>query len=282
MTTSQGPGVERVTAAFRTTLERGRKALCPFLCAGYPGPGVLARTLPLLEDAGATMVEIGVPFSDPIADGPVIASAMHEALGQGVTPTSVLDEIARARAAGCTLPVILMASVSLIEHAGADVFAERAALAGVDGFILPDCPLEEAPSVSGPLADAGLSVSLLVSPTSDEKRASSIAEACTGFVYVLTRTGITGAGGVDTADPFAELRARVDRLRATTDLPLACGFGIATPADVRRVVWEAGADGAIVGTALVRRMGEAQSAGDDPARAASELCRLLAAGCLSG
>ena len=272
------PGADRVVAAFERTNAEGKKALCPFVCAGYPEPGVLARTLPALSSAGATMVEVGVPFSDPIADGPVIAGAMHQALEQSVTPTSVLEEIARARSEGCAIPVVLMASVSLITHAGAERFAHEAIGAGVDGFILPDCPLEEAQAVSEPLTDVGLCVSLLVSPTTPTDRAERIAGACSGFVYVLTRTGITGASTPEASDPIAALAARVDQLRGVTDLPLACGFGIATADDVRRVVRDADADGAIVGTALVRTMGDASARGEDPVEAATALTQELALG----
>ncbi|MEM1424158.1 MAG: tryptophan synthase subunit alpha [Planctomycetota bacterium] len=277
-TGTREPGVERVAEAFGRAHAGGVRALCPFVCAGFPRPGVLARTLPALQEAGAAMVEVGVPFSDPIADGPVIAGAMHQALEQGVTPASVLEEVARARAEGCSIPVVLMASVSLIAHAGAGAFAERAREAGADGFILPDCPLEEAASVSEPLTDAGLCVSLLVSPTTPADRAERIAGACSGFVYVLTRTGITGANAPGAADPIATLLARVEALRGVTDLPLACGFGIATSGDVRRVVRDADADGAIVGTALVRAMDDASSDGADPVAAAAALTRELATG----
>ncbi|GAB4518044.1 MAG: tryptophan synthase subunit alpha [Phycisphaerales bacterium] len=275
----QTPGVGRVTRAFESTLEAGRKALCPFVCAGYPSPGVLARTLPMLESAGATMVEVGVPFSDPIADGPVIAGAMHESLEQGATPVGTLEEIERARRAGCTIPVVLMASVSLITHSGASSFARRARDAGVDGFILPDCPLEEAADISAPMTDEGLCVSLLVSPTTPASRAADIAGVCSGFVYVLTRTGITGDVARAGADPLETLAGRVDALRESTDLPLACGFGISTADDVRRVVRDADADGAIVGTALVRAMGEAAHRGGDASDAAESLTRELASGC---
>lgn len=278
MTSTDTTGAGRIGEAFASNTRAGRKGLCPFVCAGYPEAGVLARTLPLLQEAGATMVEVGVPFSDPIADGPVIAGAMHQALEMGTTPTSVLGEIIRARQEGVTLPIVLMASVSLVEHAGAEVLAQRMATSGVDGVILPDCPLEEAPAFAPFFHDAGLATSLLVAPTSPPERAARIADACTGFVYVLTRTGITGTDAPD-ADPLSSLRDRVDKLRAVTDLPLACGFGIASASDVRRVVRDVDADGAIVGTTLVRAMSEAHNEGRDAPRAAAELTRALAEGC---
>lgn len=281
MTTADASGVDRIGSTFDSLRVRGGKALCPFLCAGFPQPGTLARTLPALEEAGASMVEVGVPFSDPIADGPVIASAMHDALEQGVTPDAVLDEVQRARLVGLSIPVVLMGSVSLIEHAGAGEFAARCAASGVDGVILPDSPVEEAERFATPFTDLGLGVSLLVSPTTPADRAARIADACAGFVYVLTRTGITGTGN-DPGDALAPLRERVTTLREVTDLPLACGFGIATADDVRRVVHGADADGAIVGTALVRCMGEAVRNGQDPSDAAAQLTRELAAGCAAG
>lgn len=267
--------MNRIETTFASRVAAGEKVLAPFVCGGSPAPGVLAQTLPALEAAGAGLVEVGVPFSDPIADGPVIAGAMHRALEAGVTPQSVLDEIAQARAAGCDIPVALMASVSMMHRAGIETFADRMSKAGVDGVILPDCPLHEADGFIGPIRDRGLSVSLLVAPTSPDERAVAIARACTGFVYVLARTGITGEqAGAPTGS--AALQARVRVLRDATGIPLACGFGVADRAGVSRVVHEAGADAAIVGTALVRRMEEAGPAG--AIEAASSFCRELASG----
>ena len=267
--------MNRIETSFADRVGKGEKILAPFVCGGCPAPGVLSQTLPALESAGAGLVEVGVPFSDPIADGPVIAGAMHRALEAGMTPQQVLDEIEEARSNGCEVPVALMASVSMMHRAGVGEFADRMKAAGVDGVILPDCPLGEAQTFSGPIRERGLSVSLLVAPTSPEERAGQIASACTGFVYVLARTGITGDIAGEQA-PADHLAARVEYLRTATEVPLACGFGVADAAGVARVVQEAGADAAIVGTALVRRMEDAGPR--DAAKAAAEFCTALAGG----
>lgn len=242
----------------------------PFLCGGFPRPGLLGPMFTALERSGAAAVEIGIPFSDPIADGPVIAAAMHQAIAQGVTPDSVFDEVAAARDSS-NLGIIAMMSVSLVHRLGVDRTVARAADAGIDGFIFPDLPLEESEPVLRPVRDAGLTATLLVAPTTPADRAARIAAACSGFVYLLTRAGLTGesAGALDVAGP-------VRALRQATDLPIACGFGISTAEHVRQVV--AHADAAIVGSALVRRIGEAAAAGEDPVEAASRHTRELSSG----
>lgn len=246
----------------------------PFVCGGRPTPASMADLLPALERAGATAVEIGVPFSDPIADGPVIAAAMHEALQAGVTPRAVLDAVASARAR-VTIPLIAMVSVSLAHRLGVASFVRDAASAGIDGVIFPDAPLEESERFTAPARESGLTASLLISPTTPPARAARIAAASSGFVYVLARAGITGEQG---DGPPAGLRERIALLRGVTDLPLACGFGVSTAGHVRAVVRDAGADAAIVGSALVRRLEDAHASGEDPAVAAHRFVCSLADG----
>jgi len=263
--------VSRIEQIFRNLRGARRKALMPFLCAGFPAPGRLPETLAAIEAAGASVVEVGIPFSDPIADGPVIAAAMHEALQQGVTPEGVLEEIASARAR-LSIGLVAMVSVSIVRRLGGERgFCHACAAAGFDGLIVPDLPVEEAGELGEAAGATGLTLSLLVSPMTPDERAKRIAEASSGFLYVLARAGITGEreAAPDVAGP-------IRRLRGLTDLPLACGFGISTEAHVRAVVEHA--DAAIVGTALVRRMGEASRAGDDPAKAGGALVRELAKG----
>jgi tryptophan synthase alpha chain len=270
--------MSRIDNIFRDLRASGRKALMPFLCGGYPAPGAVTSSLLELERAGASVVEIGIPFSDPIADGPVIAAAMHEAISAGCTPASVAAEVRQARAAGCKVGIVAMVSVSIVWRIGPEAFFRQLADAGFDGLILPDLTAEESLPWRQAAAAVGLTTTLLVAPTTSGQRAAEIARACTGFVYVLTRTGITGttgsAGGELAAAAVAE---RVRQLRQVTDLPLACGFGISTPEQVRQVVQDGGADAAIVGSALVRRMGEAAKSGKDPAAAAGDFCRELLA-----
>jgi len=248
-----------------------RKALMPFVCAGHPAPGALGGMLGELERAGASAVEVGIPFSDPIADGPVIAAAMHEALEQGATPERVLEEIAEARS-DLSIGLIAMVSVSIVRRLGGEAgFCSACARAGFDGLIVPDLPVDEAEDVAKAAGDAGLSLSLLVAPTTTDERAERIVNACSGFVYLLARVGITGE-----RDAAPQIEDHVLRLRNMTNLPIACGFGISTAEHVRAVVQHA--DAAIVGSALVRHVDQASRAGEDPVAAAGEFTRRLAAG----
>lgn len=268
--------MSRIDNIFRDLRASGRKALMPFLCGGYPSLGAVTASLLELERAGASVVEIGIPFSDPIADGPVIAAAMHEAISAGCTPASVAAEVKAARAAGCKVGIVAMVSVSIVWRIGPEAYFRQLADAGFDGIILPDLTAEESTPWRQAAAAVGLTTTLLVAPTTSAQRASEIARACTGFVYVLTRTGITGAASPDGGQLAAAAVAdRVRQLRQVTDLPLACGFGISTPEQVQQVVVDGGADAAIVGSALVKRMAEAAKAGKDPAAAAGAFCREL-------
>lgn len=246
--------MNRVDSAFQRLRETGMGGLMPFVCAGAPTPDALVQVLPALSSAGAAVIEIGIPFSDPIADGPVIAAAMHDAIGRGVTPSAVFEQVRTARdKVDCAL--VAMVSVSLVHaHGGPAGFVTRARDAGFDGCIFPDAPLEESGELGEACRAAGLTCSLLVSPTTPEARAKAIAEASTGFVYLLARSGITGERA-----ETPQVEPKVQMLRRVSRLPIACGFGISTPEHVRAVVEHA--DAAIVGTALVRRLADAQAAG---------------------
>lgn len=295
----------RIPAIFADLRAHNRKALMPFICGSHPAPGDTARLLPALARAGASIVEIGFPFSDPIADGPVIAAAMHEALQRGATPAGVLGELRafregpRAEGRGpsesqsqsnaphssaspasahgprpSALGLVSMISVSLVHRLGPAKFIADAKAAGLDGFIFPDVPVEESTELIARSRDAGLTASLLIAPTTPPDRAEKIAKACTGFIYLLARTGITGEGGA----PSPDIAPRVRMLRSVTDLPIACGFGISTAQHVRQVVHEGGADAAIVGSALVRRISEAAGATKDPIIAAESFTKDLSTG----
>jgi tryptophan synthase alpha chain len=261
--------MSRVERIFEEARAANRRLLMPFLCAGYPAPNTLSRALPAMERAGASIVEIGIPFSDPIADGPVIASAMHHALRQGTTPENTFEEVERIRPS-LGLGLVAMVSASIVYRCdGPGGFAARAARAGFDGVIYPDAPLDEAGDFLAAAGEAGLSASLLISPTTPPARARAIAESCTGFVYVLARTGLTGE-----RSEAPDVAERIAALRECTSKPIACGFGISTPDHVRAVV--AHADAAIVGSALVKRMGRAAESGADPVETAESFTRELA------
>lgn len=272
--------MNRIEAMFGRLRSEGRKGLAPFLCGGYPSIEATERALVGMDRAGACMVEVGIPFSDPIADGPVIAAAMHEALERGVTPQDVLGAISRARQSA-EVPIVVMVSVSIVWRMGIGAMVKAARDAGVDGFILPDTPVEEAQELIGPIRAAGMTASLLVAPTTPDERMAKIVAACSGFVYLLARVGITGdtsngARGAGVAG--ADIGERVRKLRGLTDLPIACGFGISTPDDVSTVVRQGGADAAIVGSALVRRMGKAAVGGFDGSGEAESFTRSLGVG----
>lgn len=238
--------MNRIEGSLADTRERGQGALIPYVCAGSPSVDTLPRLLPVLERSGASVIEVGIPYSDPIADGPVIAASMHAALERGMTPGLALEQIASVRER-VEAGIVAMVSVSLVHAAGFGAFVERCRDAGVDGFIFPDAPLEESDELIAAAGEAGLTASLLIAPTTPPDRAARIAEACTGFVYLIARAGITGE-----RDAPPEIAERVRELRGVTRLPIACGFGISTPEHVRAVCEHA--DAAIVGSALVRRL----------------------------
>ncbi len=218
----------------------------PFVVGGRPSIDAFGDVLRGAERAGASIIEVGIPFSDPIADGPVIAQAMDRAIRDGVTPAKVFDAVHAARDS-LSAGLVAMVSYSVVRRWGGDAeFAARAAQAGFDGLIVPDLPVEESAELQAAASDAGLSLAMLVGPTTEPERAARIVEASTGFVYVLARAGVTGEGG-----QMPEMAARIADLRELTSLPIAVGFGVSSAAHVRGVVQTA--DAAIVGSALVRR-----------------------------
>ncbi|WP_432797105.1 tryptophan synthase subunit alpha [Poriferisphaera sp. WC338] len=241
----------------------GGRALMPYVTVGDPDLETTTRLLPVMERAGARICELGIPFSDPIADGPVIESSMHYALSHGVKLKQIFEMIKRVRAE-VELGLVGMLSYSIVHRYGEDAFIADAKDAGLDGFIVPDLMVEESADFAAKVKDAGLIMSMLISPTTEIERAKEIAQQSSGFVYVLARAGITG----EQKEMPAELGARIAALREATDLPIAVGFGISNADHVRTVVSEA--DAAIVGSALVRRIGEHRNEGSDAVVAAVE------------
>lgn len=221
----------------------------PFVTAGYPSLEATGAILGGLSEAGASICEVGIPFSDPIADGPVIQSSMTDALRAGSTPAGVM-EMVRTLRGSTSLGLVAMVSYSIVYRCGIESFVKQSSDAGFDGFIFPDLPLEEAQGMRDIVSEAGLTQSLLIAPTTPPHRAQQIAQACTGFIYVVARTGITG----ESQSAPEGLGERVAQLRNVSDLPIAVGFGISSSAHVRAVVEHA--DAAIVGSALVRKITE--------------------------
>ena len=267
--------MNRIEAAFDRAKESGHGALLPFVCAGSPAIDSLTTLLPALQRAGASVVEIGFPYSDPVADGPTIAAAMHDAIARGITPEMIFEQVAAVRPE-LTMGLVAMVSVSIvIAMGGPEVFAERAAEAGIDGCIFPDVPFEESAKLIEACKAHGLTTTLLVSPTTPDDRARAIAEASSGFVYMLARSGITG----ERSDAPLDIADRVRAIRKSIKTPIACGFGISTPEHVAAVTKHA--DGAIVGSALVRRLLLAHNDGRDVAHEAEVFITELAVGSLS-
>ncbi len=256
--------IDRIFAALRSSDGR---AVMPFVTAGDPDLETTAQVLLAIQRGGAAVCEVGIPFSDPIADGPVIQASMTRALAAGVRPEQILEMVASVRPK-LEMGLVAMVSFSIVHRFGPATFFARAAEVGFDGLILPDLSLEESERVLAQVREAGLICAMLVAPTTPDDRAAAIAAASSGFVYVLARAGITGErDGVP-----ADLPGRLARLREASDLPMAVGFGISggrQVADVCRV-----ADAAIVGSALVRRVHEHGAGG--PAAAAAEVERFVA------
>ena len=249
----------RIEAAFARCREEGRAAFIPFLMAGDPD---LAATGPLLEAlaaGGADLIELGVPFSDPIADGPVNQRAATRALAAGARLPAVLDLVARERPELGDVPLVLFTYYNPIHARGAERFAEQAAASGVDGVLCVDLPPEEAQERYIPALRAeGIDTVFLLAPTSDKARMASVGAASSGFVYYVARTGVTGERGALPPGLAQELK----RVRRRVELPVAVGFGISSAAQVAEVGRLA--DGVVVGSALVRLVEENADAPDLP------------------
>ncbi len=249
--------MNRIDQIFADLRASGSQALMPYLTAGDPDIATTGRLIDAAAEAGAAICEIGFPFSDPIADGPVIEASMTHALDQGLRVEQVLAMAAEARKRHPKLGLMAMLSYSIVYRWGLQRFATQVKAAGFDGLILPDLPLEEVAAAAQAVKAEGLVLSMLIAPTSDDDRAAHIAGQCSGFVYVLSRAGITG----ERAELPPELSQRIDHLRGITKLPLAVGFGVSTAEHVRQVTVVA--DAAIVGSAVMRRVAEHREAGPD-------------------
>lgn len=240
--------MSRIQARFSALQAAGRKALIPYITAGDPAPAV---TLPLMHDlvaAGADIIELGIPFSDPMADGPVIQLAMERALAHEVSLRQVLQMVAEFRQRDSETPVVLMGYLNPVERMGYDEFAREAAEAGVDGVLTVDLPPEEAADVVPLFKARGLDTIFLLAPTTTLERARSICQQASGYVYYVSLKGVTGSSALDVTD----VANKLDMLRTVTDLPIGVGFGIrdgATAAAVGEV-----ADGVVVGSVLVNQI----------------------------
>lgn len=242
--------MNRIDQRFAKLKAEGRRALIPFITAGDPGPQYTVAFMHAMVEAGADAIELGVPFSDPMADGPVIQKACERALAQGVRLVDLFDMVREFRRQDSETPVALMGYLNPIERLGLDAFAEQAADAGIDGVLVVDMPPEESDLLAPLLKARGLASIYLVAPTTSRERAATICAHGEGYLYYVSLKGVTGSALPDAEDVAAHLAP----LSEMTDLPLCVGFGIrdgASAAEVGRV-----SDGVIVGSALVSRIAE--------------------------
>jgi len=242
--------MSRIADRFENLRKQRRTALIPFITAGDPQPAVTVPLMHALVEAGADLIELGVPFSDPMADGPVIQQASERALRNRISLARVLQMVKQFRETDADTPVILMGYLNPIEVMGYEPFAAAASAAGVDGALTVDLPPEEASELIEVLRARGLDPIFLLAPTSTAARIEMIAEAASGFIYYVSLRGVTGAGRMD----MQEVADKLKEIRGKTDLPVGVGFGISSPEMAAKVA--AFADAVVVGSALVKRIAE--------------------------
>ncbi len=237
--------MSRIASAFTAADGSRKKAFIPFITCGDPTLDVTEEAVVAMAEAGADLIELGIPFSDPTAEGPVIQEANIRALAGGVTTDDAFALVARLRKRGVEVPMVFMTYSNVLFSYGLERFAAAAAAAGIDGVILPDVPHEEKPEFAEPLAAEGLELVSLIAPTSHE-RVRAIASDAAGFVYCVSSLGVTGVRQAITTD----IAGMVQLVREATDVPCAVGFGISTPQQAADMA--AKSDGAIVGSAIVK------------------------------
>ena len=248
--------MSRIEGCFEVLRSAGRKALVPYITAGDPSPELTVSLMRALVEAGADIIELGVPFSDPMADGPVIQRAGERALKLGVGLGRVLELVREFRQTDATTPVVLMGYANPIEAMGAGSFLARAAAAGVDGVLVVDYPPEECVAFARDAKAAGIDTIFLLAPTSTDERIREVARVASGYLYYVSLRGVTGAANLDMADVAAHL----PKIRAASNLPIAVGFGIRDAESARRMAREA--DAVVIGSRIIQ---EIEMAGPDKA-----------------
>jgi tryptophan synthase alpha chain len=259
--------MSRISGVFSALRDQGRQALIPFVTAGDPNPGITVRLMHALVEAGADIIELGVPFSDPMADGPVIQRASERALVHHTSLRDVIDMVRSFRTTDPDTPVVLMGYLNPIEVMGYEEFAQAASQAGVDGVLTVDIPPEEGGSFVPAMKAHGIDPIFLLAPTSHRARIERIVRAASGFIYYVSVKGVTGAANLS----LDSVREKLAEIRSCTDLPVGVGFGIkdaATAAAMSKI-----ADAAVVGSALVSRI---EANPDQPEDAVVEIKALLA------
>jgi tryptophan synthase alpha chain len=240
--------MSRIAGVFSTLHHQGKTALIPFITAGDPNPAATVPLMHAMVEAGADLIELGVPFSDPMADGPVIQRASERALKHGVSLSDCIDMVRRFREQDQTTPVVFMGYLNPIEVMGYANFAERAQAAGVDGSLIVDAPPEESAELLAALREKAIDPIFLLAPTSTPERIRTLCDTASGFVYYVSIKGVTGAANLD----VPAVAAKLDSIRRVTNLPLGVGFGV-KDAETAAQVAEA-ANAVIVGSAIVGRI----------------------------
>jgi tryptophan synthase alpha chain len=237
--------ISRIASAFEKTRAENRAALMPFLTVGYPTIEASKALILAIAGGGADLIEIGIPFSDPLADGATVQRTSQVALDNGASLATGFELAEHARANGVEIPIVFMGYVNPFFQYGIERLAADSARIGVDGFIIPDLPIEESDDFRLPLAEQGVDLIYMVAPTSTDRRIAQVAERASGFIYCVSLTGVTGAR----ASLADNLGAYIGHVRSKVDTPLAIGFGISTPDHVRQAA--AIGDGVIVASALI-------------------------------
>lgn len=250
----------RLDATFATLGQDGRKALIPFITCGDPDPKLTVEIMHALIAAGANAIELGMPFSDPMADGPVIEKASERAIAKGVDLTEVLRCVREFRATDTNTPIVLMGYLNPILQFGRDAFFDAASAAGADALLIVDCPIEESAHFNTALSARGMQQIYLVAPTSSPERRERMAKNARGFLYYVSVAGITGASGVD----YSAVADAVAGLKAHCKVPIAVGFGVKDAESAKAVA--AHADAVVIGSALVANLAGAESAEEARAR----------------
>lgn len=261
--------MSRIAGRFKQLGEQGRKALIPYVVAGDPGLETTVSLMHRLVEAGADIIELGVPFSDPMSEGPVLQLGHERALANGMTLHGVLEMVREFREVDSTTPVLLMGYANPVEHMGYQAFAEAAAAVGLDALLTVDIPPEEVDELNAQLQRVHMDNIFLVAPTTPADRIRRITSRASGFIYYVSLKGVTGAGHLDVAD----VAHHIGLIREHSALPVAVGFGIKDAASARAVA--AVADGVVVGSALVDSMAKAVEAGGDHEAATAAAVSLL-------
>jgi len=248
--------MSRIADCFNALHEDNKKALIPFITAGDPDPGTTVPLLKTLVKNGANIIELGIPFSDPMADGPVIQRSSERALKYGVSLSDVLDMVAEFRQSDTATPIILMGYLNPVEIMGYAAFAERAHESGVDGVLLVDLPPEEADELQAELGRYGLDQVFLLSPTTSDKRLAVICSKASGFLYYVSLKGVTGSNRLD----VGEVADKIRHIRSLSQLPVGVGFGIKDEKTAREVA--AFSDAVIIGSTLVERISNCREGRD--------------------